>query len=115
MENFNWQIISISSVKESGAVIKASWNCFAKKPLNDTDLVASKNGEITFHADPSSSSFIPFENLTETDVLNWVWNKVGKKDVEQKLTAQLNNFNPDGNPSFSDLIPWQKKESEIEE
>jgi hypothetical protein len=103
MININWKITNITSNKNDGAVILAEWICYAKKDLNSEILGASREGVLEFVANPTSSNFIPFNEVQESDVLNWVWNKVDKADIENQLKTQLNNFNTN---NTQEIIPW---------
>lgn len=49
-------------------------------------------------------SFIPFDQLTQNQVLTWVWNKVSKEGTESIITTRLSEK---ANPSTIDPpLPW---------
>lgn len=101
----NWKITNLKSNTNNGAVIFAEWICYANKDVNNETINASREGVLEFVADPTSADFIPFNQLQESNVLNWVWNVVDKADIENQLEVQLNNFNT--NNDTQEVIPWQ--------
>jgi hypothetical protein len=59
-------------------------------------------------ADPDSPDFIPFDELTEQDVLEWIWQgptKQGptKKEYEASVAEQVEIKN---NPPIITGLPW---------
>ena len=59
------------------------------------DLDVSKQtvdsyGKVSFLPDPNSSNFVPFEELNEEIVLNWVKSNIDTTKVEEKLAQRLN-------------------------
>ena len=67
------------------AVLVAHWGC----KLVDGDYSASSYGTCGFSPDPSDPSYIPYENLTEADVLAWVYESVDKDATEAALAANI--------------------------
>jgi hypothetical protein len=53
-----------------------------------------------------AGDFIPFEDLTEEVVLNWVWARISKADMEARaVKAEQDAKNPQPEPVPVDL-PW---------
>jgi len=67
------------------AVLVAHWGC----ELVDGDYSASSYGTCGFSPDPSDPSYIPYESLTEADVLAWVYESVDKDATEAALAANI--------------------------
>jgi hypothetical protein len=44
---------------------------------------------VGFTPDPTAPDFVPFESLTEADVLAWVYESVDKDSVEESLASQI--------------------------
>lgn len=88
----------------SDVVITAAWRC------NDSQLVQGKEyygtcyGTASF-TPPDPSAFIPYSNLTQNQVLQWVWDSgVDKAAIEANVTQQVNQaINP---PVSTPPLPW---------
>ena len=80
-------------------VVTAAWRCTAV----DGDHSASNYGSMGF-ASPSGD-FIAYPDLTEADVLGWVWaNGVNKAEVEANVARELDmQVNP---PTVAKPLPW---------
>ena len=57
--------------------------------LTDGDYSASTYGTVGFTPDPESPDFVPFESLTEADVLEWVYAALDKDATEASLASQI--------------------------
>ncbi len=84
----NWKIESMIVKPVDGAytdaVVTATWRCTAV----DGDHSASNYGSMGF-ASPSGD-FIAYPDLTEADVLGWVWaNGVDKDATQAAVEAQI--------------------------
>jgi hypothetical protein len=64
---------------------------------------ASSYGTCGFNPDPASPDFVAYENLTEADVLAWVYEAVDKDATEAALTA---NIEEQKNPVTETGLPW---------
>ena len=80
-------------------VISANWLC-----KDDNDIVRT-SGFVEFT--PPQSGFVPYDQLTEMQVIQWVFNTLGKDKVfaiETALQAQIDYIN---NPPIVILPnPW---------
>jgi len=81
-------------------VVTAAWRC------NGTD--GQYNGSVyatVSFTPPDPSAFIPYPNLTQAEVLNWVWtNGVDKDSAEAAVVQQINDQkNP---PIITPPLPW---------
>lgn len=81
-------------------VITAHWRC------NGTDgtFNGTVYGTCSF-TQPSGDSFTPYAQLTQDQVLGWVWNAgVDKPETEALVTNQIDNqANP---PVIQPPLPW---------
>ena len=99
----NWKIESMVVKPVDGAytdcVVTAAWRCTA----TSGDHSASNYGSMGF-ASPSGD-FIAYPDLTEADVLGWVWaNGVDKAEVEANVARELDmQVNP---PTVAKPLPW---------
>jgi hypothetical protein len=81
------------------AVLVAHWGC----ELVDGDYSASSYGTCGFSPDPTDPAYIPFESLTEADVLEWVYAAVDKDAVEAGLIANIEDQKA---PKTEVGLPW---------
>ena len=99
MTTFNWTISTLERELSDGGVIVAHWRCTA----SDGDYSASSYGTAGFTYDASSPDFVPYDSLTEADVLGWVWESVDKDATEAALEAKIE---ADKNPTTAAGVPW---------
>lgn len=99
MANFTWSVPTLERKLDDGFVFTAHWRCTA----SDGDFSASSYGTAGFTADPDSEGFVAYEDLTEADVLGWVWESVDKEATEEALAAQLDAAM---NPTSATGTPW---------
>lgn len=83
-----WKISGVLSDKNTGLVLEANYVVIASKDRERN----IKTGKVSFSGDPSSPSFIDFEQLDETQVLGWVKTSLGDKvsSIEQLASDELN-------------------------
>jgi len=86
-----WRINQLSTYPEvegeTNFVCSASWNVSDE----DDGFTGSLNGSIAFKLDPEAP-FTPFDDLTETQVLSWVFDAIGeegKASAEADVDAQI--------------------------
>ena len=94
-----WSIAQLERTLPEGGVITAHWRVTSV----DGDHMASAYGTAGFTPDPTAPDFIPFDQLTEADVLAWVWGSVDKAETEARLAAQID---AEKNPTTAEGLPW---------
>jgi hypothetical protein len=104
----NWRIAQLESQKSNGLVGKIVYLC----DVNLDGNFDRRRGEINLIGNENSLNFIPFENLTETIVLEWVKTYLGNTIVTEIETSLQNSVtamkaSKDSNPIATD-IPWMK-------
>lgn len=81
-----WKINTLEYTNDSDkGVINAHWDV----TLTDEDYSARRYGSCSFSPDPSSDEYVPFESLTEELVIGWVQSSLDVEEIEQSLTAQI--------------------------
>ena len=80
-----WSIANLERNTSDGGVVVAHF----RATLTDGDYSASSYGTCGFTPDPTAPDFVPFESLTEADVLAWVYESVDKDSVEASLASQI--------------------------
>jgi len=98
-----WSVTGMKRTTADGNVYEVSWRCIAQNDSGPEQAVEA--GKLRMEADPSDPNFIPYEQLTEADVLGWVWDEVDKEAIELdrvgKVDAQIERNN-----STADGLPW---------
>lgn len=96
-----WMQTTPVSATPSECVITAGWRCNGV----DGEYTGTVYSTCSF-PDPSGS-FTPYNNLTEAQVLGWVWaNGVDKAATEAAVNQQIANAkNP---PVIQPPLPWAK-------
>ena len=99
----NWTIAQLERNTTDNGVIVAHWRVSKEETVGDVTYTASSYGTCGFSPDPTSPSFVPYEDLTEADVLAWVYESVDKDATEAALTA---NIEEQKNPVTETGLPW---------
>ena len=94
-----WTIANLERNTDDGGVVVAHWRCTAE----DGEYTASSYGTVGFTPDASADGFISFDNLTEADVLGWVYAEVDQAETEAALDA---NIAEQKTPATTDGMPW---------
>jgi hypothetical protein len=94
-----WTIANLERNTDDGGVVVAHWRCIAE----DGEYTASSYGTVGFTPDASADGFIAFDNLTEADVLGWVYAEVDQAETEAALDA---NIAEQKTPATTDGVPW---------
>ena len=108
-----WSVNNMTRVDADGGVILVYWQLLAQSDTGDKES-ATEGGKNRFEYDASSSDFIAYADLKETDVLGWIWeaNKVGdetaeefKARIESERTAKV-QAQIDRKAAQADGVPW---------
>jgi len=103
-----WSVSTLERVTDTGYVFEAGCKCTATETVSDKTVHGTTLISAEFTA-PIGPDFIPFENLTEEDVLTWVFTEIGedlKLKKEQVATNRLNNAIAALNPPTQEGVPW---------
>lgn len=94
-----WTIANLERNTADGGVVVAHWRCTAE----DGDFTATAYGTAGYTPDASASDFVPYDQLTEADVLAWVWGSVDKDATEAALAANIADQKA---PQTETGLPW---------
>jgi len=105
MITYNWKIVQLERVSADGGVITAHWDCIG---TDETGVSSRRYGSTAFSPDASSPTFIPYDSLTESIVLSWVWasdpeDSDFKNTVEASIASQIDKIK---NPETVKGTPW---------
>ena len=94
----NFTISNLES-NTDGGVIVAHW----RVSKADGELVASSYGTVSLTPDPEAEDYIPYDSLTEADVIEWVQEELDTEALEAGLDADLAE---QASPSVIVGVPW---------
>lgn len=99
MTTITWRIGQLDRNATNGGVTTAHWNVTV---VTDEHFV-STCGVTKFTPDHTAPDFVPYANLSEADVLGWVWKSVDKASVEATLNAEIEAQKA---PATLNGLPW---------
>ena len=111
--NTTWSVSNMTHVDADGGVILAYWSLVAVSD-GEGGETATEGGKARFTYDASDSDYIAYDDLTEADVLGWIWeaNKEGEETAAEykarieaeriaKVEAQIER-----NATQATGVPW---------
>jgi hypothetical protein len=96
---YTWTIAQCEHEVATGGITVAHWRVSAV----DGDYTASTYGTAGFTPDATDPDFKPYDEVTEAEVLGWVWASVDKDETEANLAAQID---AQKNPTSEAGVPW---------
>ena len=93
-----WTISTLERETSNGFVIVAHWQATAV----DGDYTASTYSTCSW---AEGTPTVPYADLTQETVLNWVWESVDKQATEDSLAA---NIALQKNPVTATGVPWSQ-------
>lgn len=102
----NWKIIELKREPDNGLVFEVTYIMNFKLEDKEDRLVDI----ISLEGDTNSPDFVPYENLTEKIVLNWVQSEIGEvkiNEIESSFQTRLQEkIDRENNPEFLTGKPW---------
>ena len=102
-----WTIANLERNVADGGVTVAHWRVTEEETVGTGDdavtYTASAYGTCGFTPDADADDFVAYDDLTEDDVMAWVWADVDQDATEAALTAKIE---ADKNPVSADGVPW---------
>lgn len=106
-----WKILELERNSSDGLVLTAHWEA----SIFQDGYHARVYGSISLpHKESEDPSFIPYEELTQETVLNWVFREIGEEQValyEQNLAGQIEALI---NPPTQHGLPWDSNTTQVE-
>ena len=87
-----WSVTSMTRVDADGGVIKAYWSCTAASD-GDPAYTTVTGSKLLCTYDASAADFTPYADLTESDVLGWIYTSLIEGDetaAEAKARVEAN-------------------------
>ena len=97
-----WSIANLERNTEDGFVLTAHW----RVSLTEFDCTASAYGTQSFNHDPDQTNFIPYDQLTEQQVLQWVWDAMGVDQVVEIQERLAKDIQEQIAPKTQSGVPW---------
>jgi hypothetical protein len=102
-----WVIAGMKRIEATGLVVDVTYIFNAE----EDGIMDRKFGSMTFSGSTTEPGYIPYEDLTESDVLDWVYAKLGSEKVaiETSVTTRVQELvtQKQQNP-YSQGVPWNK-------
>lgn len=96
---YTWKVEQCEHLVSTGFITTAHWRVTAV----DGDHAASVYGSAGFGSGEDDPE-IPYDDVTEQDVLDWIWaNGVDKEETEANLATQIDAAK---NPTQLSGTPW---------
>jgi len=90
--NKTWSISDMQRTDSDGNVFLVYWSMVAASD-GTPSYTASEGGKLRMDVNPSDPDFIPYDDLTEDDVLGWVYDSLVEGDetpAEAKARVEAN-------------------------
>ena len=104
-----WVISNMMHEIADGGVTTAHWSATARS--DDGQYSARRYGACGFTYDASSPDFVPYADLTQDEVLEWVWS-VGGVDKDAIESALAASIDAQENPTEASGLPWSEDNGE---
>lgn len=103
-----WQIEWMRCVPQVEGIENLVVECGWRATAREGEYSATAYGSCSWSQPESAEGFTPYAELTEQQVLGWVWNSgVDRATVETSLTQQLTSLiNP---PIIQPPLPWTQE------
>ena len=93
--SYNWKISALDHKTSNGFVTTAHWSCVG----TDGDTSDSVYATASWTGEPT----VAYADLTEAQVLAWVWESVDKAATEAAVAAKVEALK---NPVSASGVPW---------
>ena len=95
---YNWQIVNMDRKTTDGFVVTVHYNVTA----TDGDYSANTYGTVGY-TEEEGKSYIPYDQLTQDEVVAWVKDTLGADTVEESLATQIEALK---HPVQESGLPW---------
>lgn len=106
-----WTVENIKRKVDGDVVSTVVYRVVAKSG----SLIADHKGKVDLpHKNPTTKTFVPFEKLTEEQVITWVKSKVDVSGIEASVQAALDaKVAKVSEATLKSGLPWKKQFSAI--
>lgn len=105
----NWNIVNLKRKPDTGLVFEVTYIINFNHLGKDERHV----GMVELEGDPTSESFISFDELTQETVTQWVKDTVGEEEIT-RITSEVQTrieerVEKENNPEFLQGLPWNNQ------
>lgn len=87
---------------DNGGVVIVHFSTFETQG----EYTASQYGTESFQPDPDAPGYVPYESLTEADVVGWLESRWGTEGMAAKQAALDADIANQANPPVVSGLPW---------
>ena len=100
-----WSVQDMTHTDADGGVFQVIWQCVAQNEGGTESAVEA--GKFTTTYDASAAGYVPYADLTEAGVLQWVWDSEGfdKAGIEANRTERV-DAQIVKNATTATGVPW---------
>ena len=107
--SYTWKIKSIKkqdepSLQLDDIVVQIYWECTGTDENNISGTYHGATSWFAWQAD--AENFIPYNDLTEADVIGWVENAVNMSLINEQILKQISAIAHPITEVGSDALPW---------
>lgn len=102
IDNITWKITRLERLTSSGLVLVVYWE--ASLSQEEITVRVRDRSELPYK-EPSSDDFIPFDELTEEVVVEWVKAELGQEGIDRCYSELVSNLTVSMEKN-SDRLPW---------
>lgn len=103
----NWKVNNLERTLPSGVVFTIHYSV----DLVDGEFTAGAYGSLAVAGDPEREDFVPFEELTEAKVIEWVQEALGAEKIAEIEAALAGQIEKQKNPTSAAGLPWVNVEA----
>lgn len=96
-QTFNWTIAQLERNSDNGFIVTVHW----RYSLSEDSFFAETYSVLSFTQE--SEEFIPFEQITEADVIGWLESSMNMEEMQASLQLQIERQK---NPPILKGLPW---------
>jgi hypothetical protein len=101
--NYTWQITQMKRNPSNGCVLAVEYDIIG----TDGEYTAKTSCGTLLEVPESDDLLIPFENLTEELVLEWIQERLGEGSIANLKQEIINEIELQKNPEELTGLPWQ--------
>jgi hypothetical protein len=99
----NWTISQLDRSMPDGMVVAAHW----RVSKTDGAITGAAYGEMRFdYKSPQDPTFIPYANLTQAQVIQWVKDALGPDEVAKYEASVQRQIDAQKAPALTSGLPW---------
>ena len=95
----SWKIENCERDADTDIITVAHWRVTG----TEDELTATRYGSVAIPAAPEGVNITPYGDVTEDDVLSWVFMHIDKDEIEANVTDELAAL---ASPAQASGLPW---------